>query len=563
MVGIGAGIDAGAGGKTYGAFSALARQQYAAVAAVRMQMLRHGLKTKRGNFELGARIFSMVFFGGIAALMGVGLGFGAYSIANSHHLAFLPALFWPVFVVWQFLPLMLASFQEHTDFSALRRFPLSFGSWVMLTLTYGLIDIATIMGVICLYGIWIGLIVAKPSAVLGITLALALYAAFNFLFSRMIFAWLDRWLAQRKTREIMGGVFLFLMLALQMVNPAIQHFSKEGHGHAVNHGAMPASVTVLAHVQAFLPPGMTAMAAESALRGSVGQLTQAGGVALYAALAGLVLGVRLKAEYRGESLGESARREDRKVQVRSGWLNGAGPIGAIVEKELRYLMRSGVLLYGLAAPPILMMVIGSGGRHGQGGIPGIGHFALPFAAAYSFLGLTRLIANSLGGDGGGIQLYFLAPVSFRTIFAAKNLVHTVLFAVELALVTAVAVFRFGPPPLQMIVLTACWLLFALPTQLAAGNLMSLLMGYRMTLTRMSREQGAAGNGLLSMAIQLGIIGLGAGVYFLFVVHGQVLLAELSLLLLGAGGLFFWFQVAERVDGIALRKREELISDLVR
>ncbi|GGH13931.1 hypothetical protein [Silvibacterium dinghuense] len=556
---------AGVGTGSYGIFSALARQQYAAVAAIRLQMLRHGLRTKRGNFELGAQIFSSVFFGGIALLIGIGLGFGAYSIVSSRHFVLLPALFWPVFALWQFLPLMVASFQEHMDFGALRRFPLSFGSWMLLTLTYGALDIATIMGVICLYGIWVGLVVARPSAIFGVTLALVFFALFNFLLTRMIFAWIDRWLAQRKTREILGAVFLFLILGLQLVGPAIRHFSDDGNGRtkAASHFSAP----MLEQVQALLPPGMTAMAVESALRSRSAQAMQAGGIALYAALAGLVLGVRLRAEYRGESLGESPGRTTGKARskaaVRGGWLDGAGPIGAIVEKELHYLMRSGVLLYGLAAPPILMMVFGSGGRHGHGSIPGFAHFALPIAAAYSFLGLTRLIANSLGGDGGGVQLYFLAPVRFRTILLAKNLVHLGLFFVELILVTAVVVFRFGLPKPEMIELTACWLLFALPTQLAAGNLLSLFMAYRMTLTRMSREQGAAGNGLLSMAIQLAILGVGAAVYALLAVHGHVAAAMLALLAIAAIGWAFWFQVAKKVDGIALHRREALISQLVR
>src|SRR5580704_935932 len=84
-----------------GSFSAQSRQQYAAVAAMRWQMLRHSLRTKRGNFELGARVVTTLFFAVIALGASVGLGFGAYSIATEHSLRLLVVLFWPVFLLWQ------------------------------------------------------------------------------------------------------------------------------------------------------------------------------------------------------------------------------------------------------------------------------------------------------------------------------------------------------------------------------------------------------------------------------------------------------------------------------
>ena len=39
-------------------------------------------------------------------------------------------------------------------------------------------------------------------------LCLIAFAAFNILLVRAIFAWIDRWLAQRRTREILGAVFM-------------------------------------------------------------------------------------------------------------------------------------------------------------------------------------------------------------------------------------------------------------------------------------------------------------------------------------------------------------------
>jgi ABC-2 type transport system permease protein len=547
------------------AFSREARRQYAAVAAMRGQMLRHSLRTKRGNFELASRIAVTSFFALIGLAIGVGLGFGAYGIASGHSLRLLVVLFWPVFFLWQFFPLMVASFQEHVDMSAFLRFPMSFGSYMLMTLVFGLFDIPCVIGGICLYGIWTGLVVAQPHAVLGITLALLLFAAFNLLLTRMIFAWIDRWLAQRRTREIMGAAFLFLLLSFQLINPVIRHYK----GHLpVNRNTL----RVADRVQSFLPPGLTASAIRFSLTGNQAQsLPPMGGLALYGAAAALLLGFRLHAEFRGESLGEGAPQPARsraaaKTAARETFPGISGPVGAVIEKELRYLSRSGIMLYSLAAPLIMLLIFGSGGGSGagrHGGFSLIGRYALPVGVAYSFLGLTRMIYNSLGTEGAGIQLYFTSPTPFRTIMLSKNLIQLGLFCFELVLVCLIVRFRYGMPDITMIVVTFCWLLFALPLQLAAGNILSLTMAYRMTLTRMSREEGAAGNGFTSLAIQVVIVGIGAAVFIPLSTHGHAAIAAVVFLLLAVVSVGFWLRIFSNLDRMAAARREDLIATLAR
>ena len=545
-----------------GAFSAQARQQYGAVAAMRWQMLRHSLRTKRGNFELGARIFATSFFALIALAVGIGLGFGAYAIASGSSLHLLAVLFWPVFFLWQFFPLMVASFQEHVDMSAFLRFPMGFGSYMLMTLVFGLFDIASVMGAICLYGIWTGLVVAQPHAVIGITVALLLFAAFNLLLTRMIFAWIDRWLAQRRTREVMGAAFLFALLAFQLINPVMQHY--RGHLPLIDRKTLRTAD----RMQSYLPPGLTATAVRFSLRGDVAEsLAPLGGLALYGVGAGVLFGLRLRAEYRGESLGEAvpqaAKPRGATKTAGHGGLPGiSGPVGAVIEKELRYLSRSGIMLYSLAAPPV-MLIIFAGGSHRGSNFSFMGQFALPVGIAYSFLGLTRLIYNSLGGEGAGIQLYFTSPTPVRTVMLSKNLVQLGLFCLELVLVCLIVRFRFGMPDVEMMVVTFSWLLFALPLQLAAGNILSLTMAYRMTLTRMSREEGAVGNGLISLAIQLVIVVVGAAIFLPLSGHAHGRLAAAVFLVLAMGSVGFWLRIYSKLDRMAAGRREELIQTLAR
>ena len=543
--------------------SPLARAQYAALARMRLQMLANSMRSRKGNFDLVARIIRTTFFSLVGLLIGSALGFGAFAIMRDNELRLLPVLFWPVMLIWQVMPMVMASFQEPVDLSLLLRFPVSFGSYVLEYLVFGLFDASSIIGALCLGGIWIGIACARPGLAGWVMLAAILFAAFNVLLTRMIFAWLDRWLAQRRTREVMGIVFLFLILGAQLLNPAI-------YGYSGGHSGGPSQKTISTllragrtaeKVQKVLPPGLAASSIEAAHKGhAMPAAASLAGLGLYALAAGAVLGIRLRAEYRGENLGEGPRPAVKTGdETRRTAFDLSGPIGAVIEKELRYLARSGIMLYSLLAPLIMLFVFGRGNTGPSFAV----RFALPLGAAYGFLGITRLVYNSLGGEGTGIQLYFLSPTPMRTVMLAKNLVQILLFMVELAIVCFIVVFRFGLPDGEMLVVTACWLLFALPTQLAMGNLLSITMAYRMTLTRMSREEGAAGNGLLSLLIQLLIVAAGAAVFFSLAHFGHAGLSAPVFLALAVGAFTGWMRSLANAGRMAARRRDSLIGTLAR
>jgi ABC-2 type transport system permease protein len=561
---------AGVGGPSV--FGALAQAQCTAVLGMRWQMLVNSLRTKAGKFELGARIFASGFFATVWLGVGIGCGFLAAQITSDHQLIYLPALLWPVFLMWQVVPIMLSTAQESVDFNFLLRFPVSFRSYSLLYLFFGFFDPSSLLGGMCLLGIWIGVVTASPGLALWITGALLLFGLFNFLLTRMIFAWIQRWLAQRRTREILGMVILCVFLSFQLVNPALHSHSE--NAHSMGRTGFLHTLKIVESVQAMFPPGMAGNALGFAQKGrsSTAALLLCG-VALYAALAGWLLLVRLGAEFRGESFGEApAITLSRGTELHRGLPPEArtslspwgrlldGPIAAVLAKEVQYLSRSSVMLFGLIAPLVLIFAMG-GSMRSDRNMPV--HFVFPIAIAYGFLPLTRQFCNSLGTDGAGIQVYFLSPTPFRSVMLAKNLLQAGLFCLELTLVATVAVFRFGVPPPELAVATLCWVLFALPANLAAGNILSIALAYRMTLTRLSREQGSVGNGLLSLLIQLSIFLVGAAVYLpLFLIH-RGLLAGPILLLLAAGSVWIWLRGLGNVDDIANRRREALMTTLVR
>jgi ABC-2 type transport system permease protein len=559
-------MEAGAG-----PFSRLARAQYAALGAMRWWMVRSGLRSIHGVLDLGATGISLMIYSFMGLGLGIGLGVGAFFIASHETWRLLLIEFWIVCIVWQTVPLALASFERQFDMSGLLRFPVNFSAYFLLYVIFGLLDISTILGGMCCLGIWSGIALARPGMAGWTALALAVFAFFNILLVRAIFAWVDRWLAQRRTREIVSALFLLVVLSLQLLNPAVHQTRHSGPGshddqleryHQVESEAGPLLKTATA-VQRWLPPGLAGSAVRQAAEQRRGPaLGMLGVLGLYVLAAGAALAARLKAEYRGENLGEAPSRK--KTEKRDdGWLlDGAGPVAAVMEKELRTLLRSMPLLYALGAPVLMVFIVGSLFRNGAASHPF--QLALPVCVAYGLLGFSRLIYNNLGAEGAGIQMLFLSPTPMRTVLLAKNLFHALLYGLSALIAGVLASLRLGWPPSATVVgVTVAWLLFALPVNLAAGNIFSLTMPYRVNPGRMTLQGGSAGSALLSMVVQMIALGVGGAVFGLCILIGKLWLTIPILLAMAVAAVFAWVQVLRKSDALANQHKDTLLATLSR
>ena len=546
-----------------GPFGDLARAQYGALAAMRWSIFRNGMRSSRGAMEAGARALTYFLYAFMGLGLAAGYGAGAYAIAASEKWVMVPVLFWALFVMWQMVPVTLASFQEQFDLGGLLRFPIGFGAFYLLHLVFGMVDASTIMGGFCCLGIWCGMTLARPDVFAWLGLALAVFAAFNVLLVRAISAWIDRWLSQRRTREIVGALFFLVLLSLQLLNPAFRtqkypRLSRESRATSIRW------LRVANTVQRWLPAGLAGFEVQEGVASRPALALEAIALlGLYALGAGGVLGVRLRAEYRGENLNDAPSRK--KAEKRTGtWLiDGSGPIAAVMEKELRTLMRALPLIYGLLAPLLMVFVLSSVfiRRGAAAGHPvALGLFV---SLAYAMVGFAPLFYNNLGPEGAGVQLLFLSPTPFRTVMLAKNLFHSALFLLDAGLVCVVASLRLGWPSPPALAAAWAWLLFALPVHLAAGNAFSLNMPYRMNLGRMTRQRGSQASALLSMLIQLGVLGIGAGVFALCAFYDELWLAVPVFLSLAGAATIAWIHVLGKVDAMANRQRETLIAALVR
>ena len=152
-----------AAGGAGGPLGPIARRQYGALVTMRFRMVANNVRSVQGAFEFGARTVALLIYSLMGLGLGFGLGAGAYSTVSSGHPEFIAALFWTMFLVWQVLPIALASFQEQFDVAGLLRFPVNFGSFFMLNLVFGLVDVPTILGSICCVGILTGVTLARAS----------------------------------------------------------------------------------------------------------------------------------------------------------------------------------------------------------------------------------------------------------------------------------------------------------------------------------------------------------------------------------------------------------------
>jgi len=498
-------------------------------------------------------------------------------MVSSGKIANLPILTWAIFLVWMLVVLNISPPGLSFDINSIIRFPLSFPRYLAARIVFGFLSASTVIGTLCIVSAAIGIAIAKPPLAPWSTLLLTTFALTNIFFTRMLLVWIERWLSTRRAREIFTAFFLFASLGFQYINLNFNPGLQSRHHHATSHLPLLRKIFhAVRPIAALLPPGLTA---SSIVRYSQSHLFAAAaflfGLTLFAALFFSVYSWRMYREFRGENLSEVTQPNQPAVRrpatashpvhipgtattpnrTISFGLNST--IVACLEKEFIYLRRNINQLYGFVAP--IFMVFLFANRLSVSGR--FGNFIFPVAIAYSVLGVSILSYNSLGMDGSGVQLYFMAPGRMRDIFLAKNLTGFLLNLVELIIVFAVIAFVARPPSPLIALATVLWLLFATFINGAVGNLRSLAAPKKIDLTKASRKQASQ----LSVLIALGVLAtcgvIGYAVLVLAGNLGQPWLMILLMLALAVAAFIFYVLVLNRLDTIALTHREALVEEL--
>jgi ABC-2 type transport system permease protein len=528
-------------------------------------MFVNGLRTRRGKTELASRlivtsVFTLGALGGFLAA-----SFFSYLLVSQGKPEFLAVILWPVFFFWQFFPVMATAFTNNPDSTELLRFPLSYRSYFLVRLAFGFLDPACAIGSVGLVGVLLGITIGRPVLLPWAFIVLVTFGIFNLLLMQMVFAWLERWLAQRRTREIFGVLFILLMLSLQLIGPIFEHINKGPHPE------FRRALEIAGKVQAVLPPGLAADAiAQVADSQALTGLTSLLMLAALSVAVGYLLHVRIRAQFAGENLSETAARPT-MAQVQPppvGWSvpGFSQAVAAVFEKEIRYLARSGPMLLTLIMPVFMLIVFRMGPlnpmRH-SGALHRTPDMAFPGAAAYALLVLTNLVYNTFGGDSGGIQFFYASPVHFQQIVLGKNLTHAGIVALNTVFAWIAVSYLYGPPHLAVTVATLAGLLFAAPLNFTAGNLLSLYSPKKRDFSTFGRQNATQTTVLASFGMQIVIVGCGIGVFAIARLYHDLWLAALLFLVLAGISIPIYIAVLRRMDRMALQRRETLMAELCR
>jgi ABC-2 type transport system permease protein len=375
----------------------------------------------------------------------------------------LPGALLIVLLYWQVVPLLMAATGASLDLRKLQSYPIPvsqmFSIEVMLRVTAG------IEMMLVLLGIAAGLLL-NPNLPKFCAFAIVPYILFNLFLAVGLRDLLMRALARKRLRELL--VFLLVML---MTLPQLL---------LTRGGAMSGPARLL-----FLGDSWTGWpwSAAANLAQGTDVLNATGILILWTITAGLFGRWQFTRTLAFDA--EAAGARSTKASPRQGWLEAffrlpsailPDPVGALVEKEIRVLVRSPrfrlVFLMGFTFGLVMLLPM-SIGRTGMSG-SFLGGNYLTAVSVYSLLLLSEACFwNSFGFDRSAAQIYFLAPVPFSRVLIGKNLSAIFFIAIEILAVTAMCgLMRTGITPLKI---AEAYSVAAVVTifLLAAGNVLSV------------------------------------------------------------------------------------------
>jgi len=559
--------------------------QYRAIAWLRWRIFLNSFRRKGSAGELVARIIVIPIAAAVLIGPTIGAGIGGWYFVRSGHFDYIALLLWGAFAFCQFLNLQLGQPGTTFDPTQLIRFPLRAASYTAVRLFFGVLSPSNISAVCIALAVAIGVTLALPQLWAYAFVALLFFATANVLFSRMLFAWIDRWLSTRRAREIFTACIFIFSLGIQWANLSFNPAYNRHSGHAGQYLAQQKLNhfnSIYQHVLpwiAGLPPNLTASALHAGQSASLLRyLICVFGCALYAAAFYAVFAWRTRVEYRGENLSDQANAVATPAALHSSATAFAANLpaadsfntytsrsaatmqrdilAALLHKEFLTLRRNTGIAYGVLAPIFLVFIFAfkmAAGRH----FP----WLFPAAAAYALMGIVPLAYNSFGLEGAGVQFHFLAPVRMRDVILSKNLMSFALAALDLTLVFAVISYISGMPSLRMIVTGLLWAAAMLFLSLAIGNRRSITAPKKIEPGRTASKQASPLSGLISFLVLLTGAALCAALFYAEYWLNVSWLLVPTLAVAAVAAFLVYRSGLNSFDRFAFDNREPLIEEL--
>lgn len=513
-------------------------------------------------------IFALMIVGPVA-----GSGFLAWAAMANHHPQRLAPLFAAIMLLWLFVNMNgqnAAAALSSFDPSSLIRFPLRFGRYLILRVFIGLLTPSTIVGCLALMAAAVGIGVADSSLALPALVVLAVFAWVNIFLMRMIGAWIERWLANRRFREFFSAVMALSAVGFQWMNYQRGPAHTYGGRGSLIMGLLRGSGTGLN----WLPPGFAA----HAILDRTDPLAALGNFAALVASAVLFAGIfaiRLHKQFLGEYLSDSVTarakpeaRRRRSIEPRASQAGASaqttGPafapvVLACLHKEWIILRGNGAQIIAMLTPLFFVVILN------RTMFSGHSTYFLPGSIAYVLFGVLAGLYNVFGADGRGVQIYLLAPVRLRDVIVAKNLMSLILIVLEAGLAwTLVTLLAQEPIPMATQISTALWTIFVIAANLALGNLRSIQAPRRFIPGQMRGRQTTPTNrtsGLLILLVLFGSMALQFPVVLLSRYFGNAWLGAWIFGPLAAGAVAAYALMLHNAERYILAHRDVFAEEL--
>jgi len=441
------------------------------VAEIRARLLWRRLTTRGGVAEGVARVALLVLALPLGVAFAVALGAGTYQAVRSGRGLQVDvasaAVFFGLWQTWTAVSLTLND-REGLDLRRFLVYPTPPGRIYAMGLATGIAGdpIAVFWGVL-LGGVFAGAALARPGAwLLMLALTLFLFAVATVIYVSLLQEILSLALASRRFREwaMVLSVLLSVGILTLVATGAPRTWSEA-------RGLLPA----LAVAQWLAWPAAFTVGAVRRLYSADGALALPWilGQALVSAAAGrMAFAVALFQARNGGEAGPGIGAAGGK-----GWpLPFAGPLGPLLEKEGKYLLRHPLARISAFLVPALAAVVAWKVEPALPADAGEVVRALPLfgLAAYTHLVLQSLWLNALGWERGGARLLFLAPVDGGDVLVAKNVVLYAYSLLVFALAAVPLLLAGEPPPAWALAAALALHAGMAPWLYAAGNLVSIL-----------------------------------------------------------------------------------------
>jgi ABC-2 type transport system permease protein len=405
--------------------------------------------------------FGVVWYGGFAFLaVFAGILFSRADELTFIHTA-LPSALLMCFLYWQLIPVLMASMGSSLEIKKLLVYPVPRGKLFTLEVMLRVSTGAEML--LLLTGTGIGLLLNPRIPAWG-PFTLILFVAFNLFCSAGVRDLLVRLMARRRVREITA---LFFVLAAAL--PQVLVFAG-----------------FQSHIHRFFTrdpsPFFPWTAAARLLQGEFTWV--AAGVMLVWTAASYFFGRwqferGLNFDYgeaaaQGGTAGRKASRLEWFYTLPSALL--PDPLGALIEKELRFLSRSArfrlVFMMGFSFGFLIWVPMAFGRASTPHSM--ISDNYLTFVSVYALLLLSdALFWNCFGFDRSAAQVYFLVPLKLSTVLVGKNITAGFFVLLEICAVATVCMLLRLPLSAVQILEALTVAIVVTMFLLAIGNITSI------------------------------------------------------------------------------------------